>query len=175
MVGSTHKSLYGPQGGLVLVYNEELTEKVRFNTTWRTLDNPHLNRIAALGQALYEIKRDEDYGKKVVESAKALARALDERNIPVRYAPRYTESHQILLDAEKLRENWALNFNDFSTLLERNNIITDSVGRLGVAEAVHIGMRKEDMGVIADFVGRAMKGEDIYEEVIEFVGRFRGS
>ena len=173
MVGSTHKSLYGPQGGLVLVYNEELIERVRLNTTWRTLDNPHLNRIAALGQALFEIKHDMSYGKKVVESAKSLAKALDNNGIPVRFAPRYTESHQILLDTEGIEREWHLTPSDFSKTLERNRIITDSVGRLGVTEVVHRGMGKEDMGKIAVLIRRALEGEDVSDEVGEVVSALR--
>ena len=157
LVGSTHKSLYGPQGGLVLVYNEELIEKVRFNTTWRTLDNPHLNRIAALGQALYEIEQDRDYGRRVVENARALGRALYERGIPVRFHPIYTESHQLLLDEKKLMDIWGLSFQGFSDALERNGIIVDAVGRIGVAELTHRGMGPEDMEKIAEIVRSALE------------------
>ncbi len=174
MVGSTHKSLYGPQGGLVLVYNENLADRVIFNTTWRTLDNPHLNRIAALGQALHELKHDSNYGRRTVENAKELARAMDENDIPVRLAPQYTESHQILLDLEKLRERWGKSAHEFSITLERNNIIVDSVGRLGTAEITRRGMEREDTAEIAGFIKRALKGEDVGEKVLSFVGRFSG-
>ena len=156
LVGSTHKSLYGPQGGLVLVYNENLIENVRFNTTWRTMDNPHLNRIAALGQALYELENDSDYGNRVVANAKALGRALHREGIPVRFHPEYTESHQLLLDTAMLREKWGLSPQEFSDALEKNGIIVDAVGRIGVAVITHLGMKQEDMGDIAKRIREAL-------------------
>ncbi len=157
LVGSTHKSLYGPQGGLVLVYNEELIEKIKFNTTWRTMDNPHLNRIAALGQALYELEADTDYGKRVVKNAKALGRALHSRGIPVRFHPEYTESHQLLIDTDALMEEWGLSPQEFSDALDRKGIIVDAVGRIGVAEVTHRGMKTEDMERIGEMVEAAIK------------------
>jgi glycine hydroxymethyltransferase len=152
LVGSTHKSLYGPQGGLVLVYNEELIENVKFNTTWRTLDNPHLNRIAALGQALYELEADRDYGKRVIGNAKALGKALYERGIPIRFHPVYTESHQLLLDTDALLERWGLTPQGFRDALDKKGIIVDAVGRLGTAEVTHRGMGPKDMEKIADLI-----------------------
>ncbi len=157
LVGSTHKSLYGPQGGLVLVYNDELIERVRFNTTWRTMDNPHLNRIAALGHAMYELEQDRDYGRKVVENAKVLGRALHEREIPIRFHPIYTESHQLLLDTDMLMSRWGLTPQEFSDALDRNGIIVDAVGRIGVAEVTHRGMDASDMERIADMILNSLK------------------
>lgn len=172
MVGSTHKSLYGPQGGIVLVYDEDLVDRVRFNTTWRTLDNPHLNRIAALGQALYELRQDPDYGKRCIDNAKELAKELDKYGIPVRFAPHYTESHQVLIDVEKLNETWDMSPHEFSIILEKNDIIVDSVGRLGTAEISHRGMGREQMGRIAEFIKGALEGKDVGKEVLSFVSNF---
>ena len=52
LYGSTHKSFFGPQGGLITSNSDELNSEIRKNLTWRIVDNIHWNRVAALGQAL---------------------------------------------------------------------------------------------------------------------------
>ncbi len=151
LFGSTHKTLYGPQGGIILTNSSEHEMTIRnyldidLETGIGLVDNPHMNRIAALGIAFEELLRDQDYGKRVIRNSKELARALDERGVPVRFKEKgYTESHQILLDinqdrAEKLCRE-----------LEEVSIFIDIAGRIGVAEVTHRGMGESDMGDIAE-------------------------
>jgi len=171
--GSTHKTFFGPQGGLILSNREDLMEHIRKRSIWLTYDNTHMHRIAGLGIALEEMKLwGRDYADSVVENSKALAKALDERGIPVRLGPEYSESHQILLDTEKLRE-MGIDTAFFSSRLEEQNIITDAVGRLGTQEVARIGMREEDMETIAELLSRAaLNGENVKGDVIRIRRRF---
>ncbi|TLZ50420.1 MAG: serine hydroxymethyltransferase, partial [Methanobacteriota archaeon] len=52
LVGSTHKSFFGPQGGLFLCNDNDLWERAQKNTVWRLFDNVHWNRLAGVAQAL---------------------------------------------------------------------------------------------------------------------------
>ena len=146
MFGSTHKSLYGPQGGIILSNSKELDEQMRsfldvdVESGIGLVDNPHMNRIAALGIALEELERDRGYGTQVIKNAKALARSLEEQGVPVRFGDRgYTESHQILLDIKETRAV------ELCHRMEKAGIYCDEGGRLGTGEVTHRGMREDDM------------------------------
>ena len=158
LFGSTHKSLYGPQGGIILTNSAEHDRAIRgfldvdVTTGIGLVDNPHANRVAALGIALEELGRDRGYGTQVIKNAKALARALEDNGVPVRFGERgYTESHQILL---KLREERA---KELCHRMEKAGIFVDEGGRLGTAEVTHRGMREEDMAGIAEVFSEVYK------------------
>ncbi len=153
LFGSTHKTLYGPQGGIILTNSAEHANAMRnyfeidLDTGIGLVDNPHMNRIAALGIAIEEMLEDQDYGKRVIQNAKTLAKALDELGVPVRFKERdYTESHQILLDIEPERAE------KLCQELEEVGIFIDVAGRIGVAEITHRGMSPPDMGDIAELI-----------------------
>jgi glycine hydroxymethyltransferase len=113
------------------------------------VDNPHMNRIAALGIAMEEILKDQDYGKLVIENAQILAETLDELGVPVRFKDRgYTQSHQILLDIEQKPAE------ELCCKLEEIGIFIDIGARIGVAEVTHRGMGTEDMIKIAELISQ---------------------
>jgi glycine hydroxymethyltransferase len=158
LFGSTHKSLYGPQGGLILTNSPELDRAMRglldvdVDTGIGLVDNPHMNRVAALGIALEELLRDRGYGTQVIKNAKALARALEDSGVPVRFGDRgYTESHQLLLNLKEERAR------ELCHRLEKAGIFVDEGGRLGTAEVTHRGMKEEDMAGIAEAFSEVYK------------------
>jgi glycine hydroxymethyltransferase len=176
LIGSTHKSLYGPQGGLVLtdssVHADNLKKVLDFTIEEGIglIDNPHMNRIAALGVALEEISEDPDYGKRVVANAKALGQALYDLGMPVKFKEKgFTESHQILLE---------LNENEAKTLchgLEEIGVFIDIGARIGTAEVSHIGMGVSDMDFIAEVISDVYKGSpspDLKDKVMNFKKNF---
>jgi len=159
LIGSTHKSFYGPQGGLILTDSDHQAELISdyldidLETGIGLVDNPHVNRIAALGVAIEEMLDDQDYGKRVVENAKELAKSLDDLGVPVKFKEKgYTESHQIFLNLKE-EESFEL-----CKKLEKENIFIDIGGRIGVAEVTHRGMNEVDMQEIAHRIS------DVYNE-----------
>jgi glycine hydroxymethyltransferase len=174
--GSTHKSLFGPQGGLIATNREDLFTKIDSTITWRTLDNAHWNRIAALGQALLEIERvGPEYAKQVVGNSKALAKALDGEEIPVFGRDEgYTESHQIFLDGAALKEKHGIGPSTLARRLEGEDLIIDLVGRVGTAEATRLGLVEADMPQVASLMRRAGIGkEKVRGEVHALRKRFK--
>jgi glycine hydroxymethyltransferase len=176
LMGSTHKSLFGPQGGLVLTNSEDhykkLDEMLGFDVDAGIglVDNPHVNRIAALGLALEELLQDQGYADRVVANAQALAAALEGHGVSVKFRDQgYTRSHQIFLDME---------FEKAQALchrMEHYGIFMDIAGRLGVAEITHRGMGESHM----DFIARAIseitneKAKDgLRSEISEFASQF---
>lgn len=158
LFGSTHKSFYGPQGGILLTNSSEHAKALRnfmeidLDLGIGLVDNPHMNRIAALGIAIEEMLGDKDYGKQVIENAKALAKALDELGVPARFKDRgYTRSHQIFLNLEEERAH------RFCIELESVGIFIDVAGRLGTAEITHTGMKEGEMNAIAQLISEVYK------------------
>ncbi len=158
LFGSTHKSLYGPQGGIVLTndpkLHSRLSEVLDFGMEGLIglVDNPHPGRIAALGLTLEEIRADRGYGGRVIANARALGAALEKSGVPVRFSSRgYTESHQVFLDID-LETGKRL-----SALLERKGVFVDVAGRLGTAEVTRRGMSEGDMEDVALRIAKAFR------------------
>ncbi len=156
VVGSTHKSLFGPQGGILL--GTKATEaKVRNRQFPGLVDNAHWNRVAALAWTLDESRRNgRKYASQVIANAKTLAKALHEGGLPVKCADYgFTESHQVMLDIEDEEK-----IDKFTRSLEDANIIVDRGVRLGTNEMTRRGMKTREMEKIAEMVVRVYKGED---------------
>jgi glycine hydroxymethyltransferase len=159
LIGSTHKSLCGPQGGIVLTRDGEIDAKFRALLDFTVeggiglVDNPHPARIAALGLSLEHLLENRDYGKRVVANAKALGGALEGEGVPLRFRERgYTESHQIFLDLDEERARV------FCGALEEKSIFIDIAGRMGTAEVTTRGLDPEDMKGIARRMGEVYRG-----------------
>ncbi len=173
LIGSTHKSLFGPQGGIIATNNESIFHNVENNIVWRTMDNYHLNRVAALSQTLLEFKKfGKDYAAQVVKNSKRLAKILDEQGFNIDFAPEYTESHQISYSQNFVNEQLNLSIDEFSKKLEHSNIIIDSVGRLGTNEITRIGIKEKNLDELANlFISSISK--NVKKEVIEFRSKFK--
>jgi len=174
MIGSTHKTFPGPQGGIVLTDSEEKAETIEkmlkfdFEEGIGLIDNPHVHRIAAIGIVLEEmLSRGKEYARQVIRNARELASSLNEHGIPVKFPDRrFTSSHQILLDFE---QEDAIKF---CRMLEEQNIFVDISGRIGVAEVTHIGMKEQEMRDIAGLIADAYHGKDIRERVKKMAEEF---
>ncbi len=160
LIGSTHKTLPGPQGGLVLTNSKELHEALEsylyfIDGDIGLVDNPHPSRIAALGVALEEMLRGgKQYARATIRNAQALASALDEGGVPVKFRERgFTRSHQVLLDISDAEAT------KFCRALEKVGIFMDVGGRLGAAEMTHRGANIYDMESIAELMARVYYGK----------------
>ncbi len=154
IIGSTHKSLPGPQGGLMLGNNEAIFSKVSSQIHPGIIDNVHWNRVAALAVTLLEMMQfGKSYAQAVVKNSQALGKGLADRAIPVKGASQgYSKSHQLILDCEKPRAEL------YAKRLEEANIIIDNGGRVGTAEATRMGMGPNEMDQIAELMSTAMQG-----------------
>ena len=145
LIGSTHKSLPGPQGGIVLsnVY------KIDNVSDFITVDNFSLGRVAALGAVCEEMNEyGNEYAKAVIRNSKALAKTLSKNNLPVLYSERdFTESHQVLLDISSFKD-----YPKFTNMLEENGIIVDNSGRLGTCEITLKGTKPSEIEALGEFI-----------------------
>jgi glycine hydroxymethyltransferase len=173
LFGSTHKTLFGPQGGIILA-DERHGAIIKPRITPAFVDNAHWNRIAALTLALAEMKEfGTRYASQVVRNAQALAKALSEARFPVAGSKSgFTKSHQVFLD-----------YGDYSKgrivakRLEKANIIADCGVRLGVCELTRRGMKEKQMQQAAELIKRVVKDkerpEKVQREVVKFMSEFQ--
>jgi glycine hydroxymethyltransferase len=168
LIGSTHKSFFGPQGGIILA--NEYEDQLRASTFPSLVDNAHWNRIAALYVALSEMKKfGRRYANQVVHNSKALARALDEHDISLVGKNRgFTESHQTIVDITSQDEGTRL-----ARKLEEANIIVDSGIRIGTCEETRRGMREPEMERIAELIARVWVENEELAKVRRDVARLR--
>lgn len=168
LVGSTHKSLFGPQGGIILA-DKEHGESMKKKIEPMFVDNAHWNRVTALTLALAEMKEfGQKYAKQVIQNAKRLAKTLAEYGFPVVCAELgFTESHQVLLSYEHYEKGLEVARN-----LEEANIIVDCGMRLGTCEVTRRGMKEEEMEQIAEFIKRVEIDKEETEKVKKDVKTF---
>jgi glycine hydroxymethyltransferase len=173
LFGSTHKTFFGPQGGIILAYKgygEILKEKIYP----AFVDNAHWNRIAALTMALAEMKSfGKDYAKQVVFNAQVLAKALHDHGFPVICEHLgFTKSHQVILNYGNNERGRKI-----AEKLQKANIITDRVIRIGTCEVTRRGMKEGEMLKIAELIKRAvMDGENpnsIKKDVAKLCAEFQ--
>ncbi|UCE43761.1 MAG: hypothetical protein JSV57_05270 [Candidatus Bathyarchaeota archaeon] len=163
LFGSTHKSFFGPQGGIILA-DEEHGEVIKRGIFPAFVDNAHWNRIAALSLALAEMKKyGKRYAEQVVRNAQALAKALAEYDFPATCPGLgYTRSHQVFLDYGGYKQGRVI-----AQKLEGANIIADCGVRLGVCETTRKGMREEEMERIAELMKRVIVDREDPSQVKE--------
>jgi glycine hydroxymethyltransferase len=169
MTMSSHKTLWGPQGGIIVSFEKhaDVIKKAIFpgNTS-----SHHLHHVAGKAIALAEsLEFGKDYAKQVIKNAKALAEALVGYGFGVLGEKRgYTASHQIAVDVSKFGDGGSVEKN-----LEKANIILNrqllpgdikagrhymhpSGVRIGVPETTRLGMKQSEMKEIAHFIKRVV-------------------
>ncbi|MEM3054979.1 MAG: aminotransferase class I/II-fold pyridoxal phosphate-dependent enzyme, partial [Candidatus Bathyarchaeia archaeon] len=172
LVGSTHKSFFGPQGGIILA-DKEHGEVMKEKIYPRFVDNAHWNRIAALTLALAEMKNfGRAYAKQIIRNSKVLAKALYDHGFPVA-CPNlgFTRSHQVLLDFRDHMQGSIV-----AEKLQRANIIVDCAIRIGTCEVTRRGMKEAEMLRIAELIKRTVDGENpevIKKEVARLCSDFQ--
>lgn len=173
LFGSTHKSFFGPQGGIILA-DEDHGKVIKKKIFPAFVDNAHWNRIAALTLALAEMKDfGREYAAQVVKNAQTLAKTLADYDFPVACSSLgFTKSHQVYLDYGGFG-----NGRTVAKKLEKANIITDCGVRLGTNEITRRGMKQAEMRKIAEFITRVIKDgeepEKIKLDVAKFVEEFQ--
>jgi glycine hydroxymethyltransferase len=175
LYGSTHKSLPGPQGGLLVTNREDLFQQIAPALVWRVFDNAHWNRIAALGQTLLELERcGAEYAQTVVQNARALGRSLEELHVPMIASDRgFTDSHQTLLDGAALKAQHGIGPFELARRWEQQRLIADLAGRMGTAEIARLGLTPTDMPRLASLLVRGgLAGERVGAEVLAWRRQF---
>jgi len=102
VTSTTHKTLRGPRGGIILWNNEKYTKQINSAIFPGTQGGPLMNMIAAKAQAFIEANTDEFkiYSRRVIDNAQEMCTVFVERGLTVQTGG--TDSHIILLDLTNL-------------------------------------------------------------------------
>ena len=124
VTSTTHKTLRGPRGGIILWNNPDYTKKINSAIFPGTQGGPLMNMIAAKAQAFVEANTPEfkAYAHLVVNNARAMAKVFDERGM--RMLTGGTDSHIILLDLSIGKYSGR----EAADLLEKNGITVNKNG-----------------------------------------------
>ena len=124
VTSTTHKTLRGPRGGIILWNNETYTKRINGAIFPGTQGGPLMHIIAAKAQCFIEADTPEfkQYSKDVVRNAKAMCDVLRQRDMPVQTDG--TDSHIILMDLSSSEYSGR----DAADLLEENGITVNKNG-----------------------------------------------
>ena len=186
MTMSSHKTLWGPQGGII-VSLERHADSIKKAIFPGNTSSHHLHHVAGKAIALAEsLEFGKEYAKQVISNAKILAESLANFGFRVLGEKRgYTESHQLAVDVS--------NFGDGGTIekeLEKANIILNrqllpgdiksgkhymhpSGVRIGVPEVTRLGMKESEMKEIASFIKQIVIDKSDPNKVGSAVSKFR--
>ncbi|MDV6373339.1 serine hydroxymethyltransferase [Deinococcus arenicola] len=179
---TTHKTLRGPRSGLLLSSDPEIAAKMDRSVFPGHQGGPLEHIIAAKAIAFGEALRPEfkTYAAQIIKNAQALAAAFQDKGY--RVVSGGTDNHLFLLDLRPhglngTKATKALDANHItiskSTLpYDTEKILHGGGIRIGTPAVTTRGMVESDMPKIADLIDRALKGENVKDEVHAFAGGF---
>jgi glycine hydroxymethyltransferase len=166
---TTHKTLRGPRGGMILC-REELSAAVNKAVFPYMQGGPFMHLILAKAVAFGEALRPDfaDYARQVVTNAARLAGRLQEKGY--RLVSGGTDNHLMMLDfregemtgrmAQAALESVGLVANKNLVPYDTRSSVQTSGLRVGTPAATTRGMREAEMGVIADWIARRLASPD---------------
>ncbi|MFH1532354.1 MAG: serine hydroxymethyltransferase [Pseudomonadota bacterium] len=185
---TTHKTLRGPRGGMLLV-TEALADQVDRAVFPGLQGGPHNHTTAAVAVALKEAAQPEfrDYAAQVVANGKALAESLMEKGFKLITGG--TDNHLILIDATsrgtrgrklaKVLDRCGIVCNMNTIPFDPRKPFDPSGIRIGTPAITSRGMKEPEMRVVAEFIDRAVEvradreaQQGICEEVRAFCEAF---
>lgn len=168
---TTHKTLRGPRGGLILTNNEEIIKKINKTIFPGIQGGPLMHVIAAKAQCFYEALQPEfkTYQGQVVKNAKILAKTLEEEGFKIISGG--TDNHLMLVD---VKNTLGLTGKEAEEILDKINITvnkntipneTESPSkasgiRLGTPAMTTRGLKEADFATIGHIIARALKNKD---------------
>ena len=159
---TTHKTLRGPRGGLILTNSEELAKKINSAIFPGTQGGPLMHTIAGKAVCFGEALKPEfkDYGKRVVENAKALAEGLLKRGFNL--VSGGTDNHLMLVDLRPFNitgKELEHRLDEVYITVNKNAIHNDpekpfvtSGIRIGTPAVTTRGLGVEEMDKIAEYI-----------------------
>jgi glycine hydroxymethyltransferase len=192
---TTHKTLRGPRGAMIMVTEKGLKKDPELGTKIDKAvfpglqGGPHDNQTAAIAVALLEASKPsfKTYGKQVVKNAKRLSGELIKFDFDL--VSGGTDNHLLLIDLHNKKVNGsivAIALEVAGIVVNKNAVPFDTMPpfypsgiRLGTPAITTRGMKEKEMIKIAEFINRAVEEvkniilPSVREERIEFMKKFR--
>lgn len=168
---TTHKTLRGPRGGMILTNNENIANKINKAIFPGIQGGPLMHVIAGKAVAFEEALQEEfvTYQKQVLLNTKTLAEEL--QNLGYRIVSGGTDNHMFLVDLSNHKNTTGIQAEkmlvDAGIIVNKNMVpfdmqtpfITSGI-RLGTAALTTRGMKEEEMKQIASLIDRVITGQD---------------
>lgn len=173
---TTHKTLRGPRGGMILTNNEEIAKKINKIIFPGIQGGPLMHVIAAKAECFYEALQPEfkTYIEKVVKNAKVLSDTLINEGFKIISGG--TDNHLMLVDvksigitgkeAESILEGINITCNKNTIPNETESPFITSGIRLGTPAMTTRGFREEDFIEVGKIISEALKNKD-NEKILE--------
>ena len=173
---TTHKTLRGPRGGLILC-NQEAADKFNFNkAVFRGIQGGPLEHVIA-GKAVCfkEALEPEfaEYQKQIIKNAQALSKGLMDRGVKI--VSGGTDNHLMLIDLrgedvtgkelEKRLDAAHITCNKNTVPNDPRSPFVTSGVRLGTPAVTTRGLKEDDMDMIAECIALVLQSEDNIEKV----------
>lgn len=176
VTSTTHKTLRGPRGGIILTNDEEMIKKINKAVFPGIQGGPLMHIIAAKAVAFQEALQPsfQSYAQQIIKNAQALAEELKEQGATI--VSGGTDNHIVLLDvrrweltgkeAEKLLEEAGITANKNTIPYDPQSPFVTSGIRMGTAALTTRGMKEEEMKKIAKVIAATLtsRGADIVLE-----------
>ncbi len=186
VTSTTHKTLRGPRGGIILTNNEEIAKKVNRIIFPGIQGGPLMHIIAAKAAAFGEALTDEfiEYQKQVVKNAIVFSAKFVELGYHV--VSGGTDNHLLLIDvtnknvtgkvAEKLLGEVEITVNKNTIPFDTNSPFVTSGVRIGTPAVTTRGMKEEEMVILADLISETIAGttnkDDLLKRVKDLCKKF---
>ena len=170
VTSTTHKTLRGPRGGIILTNDEEIAKKINKIVFPGIQGGPLMHVIAAKAECFYEALQPEfkDYQEQVLKNIKALAKVLSDNGL--RIISGGTDNHLILVDvtslgingkeAEKLLDDVNITVNKNTIPFDKESPFKTSGIRLGSPAMTTRGLKEEDFEEIGHIIIDAFHNKD---------------
>ena len=168
---TTHKTLRGPRGGLILTNSEEIIKKINKTIFPGIQGGPLMHVIAAKAECFYEALQPEfkTYQEQVVKNASVLAQSMHEEGFHV--VSGGTDNHLMLVDvksslgitgkeAEEVLDKIHITVNKNTIPNETESPFKTSGIRLGTPAMTTRGLKEDDFKEIAHVIAEALKNKD---------------
>lgn len=175
---TTHKTLRGPRGGVILTNDEDIAKKIDKTIFPGIQGGPLMHVIAGKAVAFKEALSPEfvEYQKQVISNAKTLAKSLE--NNGLRIVSGGTDNHMMLVDVktnynltgavvEKALDIAGITVNKNGIPYDTEKPMVTSGVRLGTPAVTTRGMKENEMEIIADFIIRVIKNIDNQDELLK--------
>ncbi len=185
ITSTTHKTLRGPRGAIILTDNEEHAKRINKAVFPGVQGGPLDHVIAAKAVCFYEALQPEfkEYARQIIKNAKVLAEELT--SLGYRLVSGGTDNHLMLIDltAKEITGKEAQHaLEEVSIIVNRNTVpfdtrspfITSGI-RLGTPALTTRGLKEPEIKEVASLIHRTLQGGDkekIREEVHNLVGKF---
>ncbi|EMF0395334.1 serine hydroxymethyltransferase [Enterococcus sp. AZ078] len=175
---TTHKTLRGPRGGMILTNNEELAKKINSAVFPGIQGGPLEHVIAGKAAAFKEALTPEfkEYSEQIIANAKAMAKVFNQA-IGTRVVSGATDNHLVLIDvrglelngkeAESILDSVNITVNKNSIPFETLSPFKTSGIRIGTPAITTRGFREEDAAKVAELIVKALQAKENEAELAE--------